>query len=287
MRSNGFDWFMNQLGRWPLLTPVEEIELTRLYKAGAELTEKLGDRKPTPRERAILRKSRSAADRMVNCNLRLVVSLAKPYANRAEFLEIDDFVQVGIIGLRRAVELFDPERGYKFSTYASWWIRQAMVRELDQADRLIRTPQHQVERWRKIKRAAEAISHEGRVVRATEVAERAEVKLEDYHVLALACRRVSSLDASHIENDNSWISNIPDESNRPTVSDYDFLRSAVNSLSDEERDLITARYGLDGAEQPTIRALARTHGISHQAVCSRIQTAERKLRRILTMKGAA
>ena len=287
MRSNGFDWFMNQLGRWPLLTPVEEIELTRLYKAGAELTEKLGDRKPTPRERAILRKSRSAADRMVNCNLRLVVSLAKPYANRAEFREIDDFVQVGIIGLRRAVELFDPERGYKFSTYASWWIRQAMVRELDQADRLIRTPQHQVERWRKIKRAAEAISHEGRVVRATEVAERAEVKLEDYQVLALACRKVSSLDASHIENDNSWISNIPDENSQPSVSDYDFLRSAINSLSDEERTLIEARYGLDGSEQPTIRALARTHGISHQAVSSRIATAERKLRRILTMKGAA
>jgi len=287
MRSNGFDWFMNQLGRWPLLTAVEEIELSRLYKAGAELTEQLGDRKPTPRERAILRKSRSAADRMVNCNLRLVVSLAKPYANRAEFLEIDDFVQVGIIGLRRAVELFDPERGYKFSTYASWWIRQAMVRELDQADRLIRTPQHQVERWRKIKRAAEAISHEGRVVRAAEVAERAEVKLEDYQVLALACRKVSSLDASHIENDNSWISNIPDENSQPSVSDYDFLRSAINSLSDEERTLIEARYGLDGSEQPTIRALARTHGISHQAVSSRIATAERKLRRILTMKGAA
>ncbi len=140
----------------PLLTAAEEIELAHHVQAGKKLQE-LGEENLTARQKRQLRMGQRARDRMMAANLRLVVSVAKKYQNQG--LELLDLVQEGAIGLERAVDKFDPAMGYKFSTYAYWWIRQGMTRAIDNSARTIRLPIHISEKLSKMRRITRELSH--------------------------------------------------------------------------------------------------------------------------------
>ena len=134
LSADSIGWYLSSIGRVPLLTPAEEIELAHHVQAAKRFQE-LPTSELTPKQRRQIRMGQRARDRMMAANLRLVVSVAKKYQNQG--LELLDLVQEGAIGLERAVDKFDPAMGYKFSTYAYWWIRQGMTRAIDNSARTI------------------------------------------------------------------------------------------------------------------------------------------------------
>src|SRR5436305_5874576 len=171
MTTDSLQLFLNEAGRYPLLTAAEEVELAKLIERG----------------------DKPAKDRMVNSNLRLVVSIAKKYQGHG--LPLIDLIQEGIIGLIRAVEKFDWRRGYKFSTYATWWIRQAVQRGVANKSRTIRIPVHIVEREQKIARAErELVLQLERMPSDDEVAEKAKLSVKHVREARAAARTVASLD---------------------------------------------------------------------------------------------
>src|SRR6184192_4153859 len=169
--TDALQLFLNEAGRWPLLTAEEEVELAKRIERG----------------------DKEAKDRMINSNLRLVVSIAKRYQGHG--LSLLDLIQEGIIGLIRAVEKFDWRRGFKFSTYATWWIRQAVQRGVANKSRTIRVPVHIVEREQKIARAEREFSTKlGRAPTDEEVAKKAKLPLKQVREVRAAARAVASLD---------------------------------------------------------------------------------------------
>lgn len=141
-------WYLSQIGRIPLLTPSQELILGRQIAEGLELE---GVESPTPEQQRKIRAGKRAFDKMFRANLRLVVALAKKYKPVAKLLEFEDLLQEGNLGLQVAVRKFDYSRGYKFSTYAYWWIRQAITRALAQSDQMIRMPTHVAEKFSKLR----------------------------------------------------------------------------------------------------------------------------------------
>ncbi|MFM7266989.1 MAG: sigma-70 family RNA polymerase sigma factor, partial [Cyanobium sp.] len=139
LSADSIGWYLSNIGRVPLLTAAEEIELAHHVQAGKQLQE-IPAADLSAQQKRRLRMGQRARDRMMAANLRLVVSVAKKYQNQG--LELLDLVQEGAIGLERAVDKFDPAMGYKFSTYAYWWIRQGMTRAIDNSARTIRLPIH-------------------------------------------------------------------------------------------------------------------------------------------------
>src|SRR5689334_2091276 len=171
MTTDSLQLFLNEAGRYPLLTAAEEVELAKQIERG----------------------NRAAKDKMINSNLRLVVSIAKKYQGHG--LSLLDLIQEGIIGLIRAVEKFDWRRGYKFSTYATWWIRQAVQRGVANKSRTIRIPVHIVEREQKIARAErELVLQLERPPTDEEIAKRAKLPLKQLREVRQAARAVTSLD---------------------------------------------------------------------------------------------
>ena len=153
MSDDSLTTYLEQIGRWPLLTASQEIELNRRVRRMVEL-EKSG-RKLTKAERRQIHSGRRAERQMIHCNLRLVVSVARKYAQRCKFLTIDDMISEGSAVLSTAARKFDGSRGYKFSTYAYWWIRQAMSRAVHNQERIIRLPVHQEDKLYTAKRLVE------------------------------------------------------------------------------------------------------------------------------------
>src|SRR5213592_1683664 len=169
--TDALQLFLNEAGRWPLLTAEEEVELAKRIERG----------------------DKEAKERMINSNLRLVVSIAKRYQGHG--LSLLDLIQEGIIGLIRAVEKFDWRRGFKFSTYATWWIRQAVQRGVANKSRTIRMPVHIVDRERKISKAERELHVKlGRAPSLEEIAKEAKLPLKQVHVVQDAARAVTSLD---------------------------------------------------------------------------------------------
>src|SRR5438034_4774652 len=177
--TDALQLFLNEAGRWPLLTAEEEVELAKRIERG----------------------DKEAKDRMVNSNLRLVVSIAKRYQGHG--LSLLDLIQEGIIGLIRAVEKFDYRKGFKFSTYATWWIRQAVQRGVANKSRTIRIPVHIVEREQKIARAErELVVKLGRQPTDQELAKAAKLPLKQVREVKQAARAVTSLDKPIGEDDS-------------------------------------------------------------------------------------
>src|SRR6476469_2957887 len=171
--TDALQLFLNEAGRWPLLTKEEEVALAKRVERG----------------------DADAKERMINSNLRLVVSIAKRYQGHG--LSLLDLIQEGIIGLIRAVETFDWRRGYKFSTYATWWIRQAVQRGVANKSRTIRIPVHIVEREQKMSRAERTLTAKlEREPTEEEIANRAKLPLKQVREVQKAARAVTSLDKS-------------------------------------------------------------------------------------------
>jgi RNA polymerase primary sigma factor len=239
--------FLRELRRFPLLTGEEEVELAKRIERG----------------------DRDAHHQMVTSNLRLVVSIAKRY--RTEDLALLDRIQEGVLGLMRAAEKFDWRRGFKFSTYATWWIREAIERAIQNKERTIRVPVHVIERERKIAKSERRLADElGRDATDAEVA--ADTGLSERMIAEArsAARTVTSLDKPVGEDgDTSLGELLPADAGDPLDEldlslRRDALKRAVAGLPDAERDMITMRYGV-GSEQDEpcpLTEVARRMGLS-------------------------
>jgi len=248
--TDALQLFLNEAGKWPLLTAEEEVELAKRIERG----------------------DHQAKERMINSNLRLVVSIAKRYQGHE--LHLLDLIQEGIIGLIRAVEKFDWRRGFKFSTYATWWIRQAVQRGVANKSRTIRIPVHIVEREQKMARAErELVTQLGRVPTEQEVAKRAKLPLKQVREVRQVARAVTSLDKPiGAESEGSFGELVAADQETPedevTYSLQEkALRHAVEELPEREREIIKLRYGLNGDHDPkSLDAIGRELGITRERV---------------------
>lgn len=287
------DFIMQSAKRVPLLTPEEEITLGRQVQAMVRLQEAKAGGKYTKAEQLTIRRGRRARDRFVSANIRLVVTVAGKFERWMARLDmsVEDMIQEGCIGLTRAAERFDPERGYKFSTYAYWWIRQGIQRAIYQQGRGVRLPVHVCELLAKSGPISRRMRQElGREPTLREIA--AELKVDqDYleHVLLIGGRHVS-LDIHAIEGGAALHELLPadaTESNTPeTALENDIhreqLAEAMKYLSDREREVIELRNGLAG-EPLTLAEIGRRAGVSRERIRHIETAAVAKLRRLVAV----
>ena len=242
--------FMNAAGRYPLLTASEEVMLAKRVERG----------------------DGAAKERMINSNLRLVVSIAKRYQGHG--LPLADLAQEGVIGLNRAVEKFDWRRGYKFSTYATWWIRQAVQRGVANKSRTIRIPVHIVEREQKIARAQRELTLKlERPPTDEEVAKTAKLSVKHVREVRAAARAVASLDKPLGEDSDTAFGDIvatdkSDVEEEVVVGlSQTLLHAAIAKLPDREQQVIKLRYGLDGDQDPkSLEMIGREMGLTRERV---------------------
>jgi RNA polymerase primary sigma factor len=248
--TDALQLFLNEAGRWPLLTKEEEVELAKLIERGDQ----------------------EAKERMINSNLRLVVSIAKRYQGHG--LSLLDLIQEGIIGLIRAVEKFDWRRGFKFSTYATWWIRQAVQRGVANKSRTIRLPVHIADREQRMARAERVLAPRlGRQPTEEEIAKHAKLPLKQVREVRQAARAITSLDKPlGTDNEGRLGDLFASEGSEPeeelTVSlEEDVLRRAVAQLPEREREVVKRRYGLNGDRDPaSLEAIGRELGLTRERV---------------------
>jgi len=248
--TDALQLFLNEAGRWPLLTKEEEVELAKRVERG----------------------DLEAKERMINSNLRLVVSIAKRYQGHG--LSLLDLIQEGIIGLIRAVEKFDWRRGFKFSTYATWWIRQAVQRGVANKSRTIRIPVHIVDREQKIARAERLLAPKlGRPPTDEEIAKQAKLPLKQLREVRQAARAITSLDRPiGTEGDSAFGDLLPSDQVTPeeelTVSlEQEVLRRAVGELPEREQQVLKRRYGLNGDSDPaSLEAIGKELGLTRERV---------------------
>jgi RNA polymerase primary sigma factor len=278
--------YLKQIGRHPLLTATEEIEYSRQIQAMLAVQADHPDPAThTHQQRVIVRRGLRAKERMIVRNLRLVVTVAKKYLKRCTSLEMLDLVQDGNMGLARATELFDPSRGYKFSTYAYWWIRQSISRGVQDRDRMIRLPIH---RHEKVVKARAFMNHQlamtGRMPTIAECAAAIGAQPEDLQASLVMAQDVCSLDAKAAgDSGNSPIMDlIPDQASLQREDQYlierEILQDAINMLSEDEQDLVRRYNALDGREKVTLSQLAKERGVSREAIRQKHTKAMNKVR---------
>ncbi|MBW4521760.1 MAG: RNA polymerase sigma factor RpoD [Scytolyngbya sp. HA4215-MV1] len=293
--------YLQEIGRIRLLRADEEIELARkiadlleLERIRENLFRKL-ERDPQDREwanevnmalpafRHRLHVGRRAKDKMVQSNLRLVVSIAKKYMNRG--LSFQDLIQEGSLGLIRAAEKFDHEKGYKFSTYATWWIRQAITRAIADQSRTIRLPVHLYETISRIKKTTKLLSQEmGRKPTEEEIATRMEMTIEKLRFIAKSAQLPISLETPIGKEEDSRLGDFI-ESDGETPEDQvsknllrEDLESVLDTLSPRERDVLRLRYGLDDGRMKTLEEIGQIFNVTRERIRQIEAKALRKLR---------
>ena len=293
LSADSIGWYLSNIGRVPLLTAAEEIELAHHVQAMKRLQELPADQL-TPRQKHQIRMGTRARDRMMAANLRLVVSVAKKYQNQG--LELLDLVQEGAIGLERAVDKFDPAMGYKFSTYAYWWIRQGMTRAIDNSARTIRLPIHVSEKLSKMRRVTRELSHRfGRQPNRLELAHAMGMQPEELEELISQSAPCASLDAhARGDDDRSTLGElIADPSSNESMDSMDrslqkeHLGTWLSQLNERERRIIELRFGLAGQEPLTLAEIGRTINVSRERVRQLEAKAILKLRLMTNYQQAA
>ena len=289
--SDPVSWYLATIGRIPLLTPAEEIELGNQVQAMMALTEDgsrvFEDGELTTAQRRLLRIGRRAKERMMKANLRLVVSVAKKYQGKG--LELLDLIQEGSLGLERAVEKFDPTRGYKFSTYAFWWIRQSMTRAIACQSRTIRLPVHLSERLTTIRKVSLDLAHKlGAMPSRVEIAEAMDIPLDELDSLLRQALTTSSLDAPvNGEEGRSFLGDLIADSSLDEPLDiveqrihHEQLGRWLSHLSEQEQHVLRMRFGLEGNERHTLAEIGRLMEVSRERVRQVELKALRKLRNL-------
>ena len=248
--TDALQLFMNEIGRYPLLTKEEEVELAKRVERG----------------------DAQAKEQMINSNLRLVVSIAKRYQGHG--LSLLDLVQEGIIGLIRAVEKFDWRKGFKFSTYATWWIRQAVQRGVANKSREIRVPVHIVEREQRITRAERKLTPKlGRTPTDEELADAARITPTQVREVREAARAVTSLDRPIGEESGTTFQDLVAGEAESTEQEVtvslaqEALHDALADLPTREREVLKLRYGLNGDRDPaSLEEIGRRLGVTRERV---------------------
>ncbi len=262
--TDALQLFLRETGRHPLLTAAQEVELAKKIERG----------------------DMQAKQRMIQSNLRLVVSIAKNYRNQG--LPFLDLIQEGTLGLIRAVEKFDWRRGYKFSTYATWWIRQAVARALADKARTIRMPVHIVERLQKMNRAERHLwTQLGREPTLEEIAIEASLPLQQAREVRAAARAATSLDQPVGDQEDAVLGDfvagegpLPEEQVELSLRSQ-ALASALRALADREREVLVLRYGLSDYEPKTLEEIGRRLGLTRERVR---QIEVEALRRLATLR---
>ncbi len=257
--------FLREMARYPLLTQAQEIELAREIAKGGEQAEK-------------------AKRRLVRSNLRLVVSIAKKYLNRGvPFL---DLIQEGSMGLMRAAEKFDYERGYKFSTYAYWWIRQGITRAIASQSRTVRLPVHMVEKLNQVRKARQVLSQQlGRKPTKQELAAALEIDEDKLDQVLDVSQGTLSLHAWVGREEDTELMQLIEDADNVAPNECldhkllcDRLNSVLDHLSDRERDIIKLRFGLTDGQHYTLSEIGEIYQLSRERVRQIQAKAMRKLR---------
>ncbi|TVS06355.1 MAG: RNA polymerase sigma factor, RpoD/SigA family [Cyanobium sp. PLM2.Bin73] len=287
--SDPVSWYLATIGREPLLTPAEEIELGNQVQAMMRLLDDQPALTPDSSQQArqILRIGKRAKQRMMKANLRLVVSVAKKYQGKG--LELLDLIQEGSLGLERAVEKFDPTRGYKFSTYAFWWIRQSMTRAIACQSRTIRLPVHLSERLSAVRRVSLDLAHKlGSMPSRSEIAEAMAIPVAELDGLLRQSLTTSSLDAPVNGDDGrSFLGDLIADTGVEEPLDrvergmhQEQLNRWLSHLGPQERQVLELRFGLDGQDRHTLAEIGRQLDVSRERVRQVELKALRKLRNL-------
>ncbi|MFC5548398.1 RNA polymerase sigma factor RpoS [Massilia aerilata] len=264
-------YYLNRIGAKPLLTAEQEVHYATLAKAG----------------------DFAARQKMIEHNLRLVVSIAKHYINRGVVLL--DLIEEGNIGLMRAIDKFEPERGFRFSTYATWWIRQSIERAIMNQARTVRLPVHMVRELNQVLRAKyhlEAQHHDGKEASAEDIASLVGRPVEEVQDILALSEHAASLDAP-LDNDpqTSLMDMLPDEGDvspdaRAEHHEMTLLvRDWLQKLPDKQRVVVMRRFGLDNDDPATLETLAEEMGVTRERVRQIQQEALVKLKRAMAARG--
>ncbi len=261
--------YLREIGTSRLLTAEEEVELARRIREGDE----------------------AARARMIESNLRLVVKIARRYVNRG--LALLDLIEEGNLGLIRAVEKFDPDKGFRFSTYATWWIRQTIERALMNQTRTIRLPIHVVKEINVYLRAARKLSQQlDHEPTAEEIAELLDRPLQEVERMLGFNERVTSVDAPQgREGERTRLESIADEHNREPTEQLqeedirEHLDQWLERLSEKQRQVVVRRFGLQGYDNSTLEQVARELGVTRERVRQIQIDALRRLRMIMEQQG--
>ena len=266
----GLKRYLQEIGQFPLLTPEQEVQLAGKIKKG----------------------DGAARERMINANLRLVVTIARDYANFG--LPLLDLISEGNIGLTKAVERFDPTKGAKLSTYAMWWIKQALKRALANQSKTIRLPVHLVDKVAKVRRVSLQMSDElGREPTDEELGEEIGIASEKVARLKSVGIRPASLDAPIAENDSTEFSEVigDDEAQTPfeLLRDKNLLgevEGLLEVLDPREKKIISQRFGLDSGKPKTLEDVGKDFGVTRERIRQLQNIALAKLRRALIQREA-
>lgn len=254
--------YLREIGKYPLLDAEAEVDLAKAFE----------------------KNSKKAKDKLIESNLRLVVSIAKKYIGRG--LSLLDLIQEGNQGLIRAVEKYDWRRGFKFSTYATWWIRQAITRAIADQARTIRIPVHMVETINKLYRTSQRLMQElGREPTPEEIGEALELSADRVREIFKISQETTSLDTKVGEDEDSTLGEfIADESQLSPVDQAskqllkDHLEEVLSTLTEREAKVLTLRFGLDGGQARTLEEVGKVFGVTRERIRQIEAKALRKLR---------
>ncbi len=281
--------YLKEIGRYPLLTPEQEITNARLVQQMIAIEQQRQaislklNREPTARELAtslgqseaevelILHQGERAKQKMVTANLRLVVAIAKKYQNRN--LEFLDLIQEGTLGLYRGVEKFDPNKGYKLSTYAYWWVTQSITRAIAEQSRTIRLPIHINEKLNKIKKIQRELSQSlGRKPTVVEIAEELKVKPEQVREYIQADRKLVSLEMRVGNEQDTELSELLADENISPLEELNSslmrqnIKELLASLAPIQREVLTLRFGLENDHQLSLTQIGERLNLSRERI---------------------
>lgn len=286
------DHFLQKAARIPLLTTEEEIHLARSVQRMIALQQANPTGPYTKTEEAHIRRGVRAKDRFINANIRLVANVAGKYFRSLQGsldLPQEDMIQEGMFGLVRAVEKFDPERGYKFSTYAYWWIRQSIMRGMQVNGRLVRLPTHIHEKMYTLRHRQHSLAQKlDRQPTITELADDIGLPLETLELVLTLSIRPCSLNATAGTNEGSLMDVIVDEVSSAdqleALSDHldiERVKDAMLLLPKRERQILELRYGLTGAPPATLHSIGARLGITRERTRQVCAIALRRIESIL------
>lgn len=282
--AQGFQHFLNSAGKYPLLTHDQELMLGRQVQAWIELRD-LDNL--TPEQKRTTRMGERAYNKFFKSNLRLVISVSKKYAHLCNFHTMDDLIQEGCFGLSRAIEKFDPTRGYKFSTYAYWWIRQAITRSMTQTESHIRLPIACVETHKKLRAWIPSfVAEHRRYPNNDEMAEHCGINKPSLLNYLTHIKGVQSLNVK-INHDGAEgtplidliASPVSDPLEIAETSDaWEVVQESLKKLTERQRYSLSCHWGLEGLPQMTLKEIGESIGVSKEMIRAHERQAINKIR---------